>query len=433
MSLIIYLRNYAIIDTSILGFKLMVWASGQKLQSEKYTIEERIGEGGFGVTYRARDNSGRHVVIKTLNDSVQRRSDFTKFQQDFLNEAIKLAKCNHPHVVRIHEVIQEENLWCMVMEYIDGGDLGIKVESQGVLSEVEALRYIQQIGDALIVVHNQGLLHRDIKPQNIMLRSGISEGVLIDFGIAREFSPNLTKTHTQMLADGFAPIEQYDRRAKRGVYTDVYGLAATLYSLLTGEVPTTAALRVISTPLVEPKEINSSISDVVNQAILKGMEVKPESRPQSIQEWLRLLGIKTASIISTPEASARLVSSQGVDYTKLQDLLAGRNWRQANIETGNIMLSIACSQQGRWLDSQSIDKISCEELSIIDQLWVNYSNGQFGFSIQKGILKNVEQSIDKFGNCVGWRNGDSWIEYARLKFDLLSDASLRAFSSSATR
>lgn len=86
------------------------------------------------------DNNGRRVVIKTPNDSVQRRSDFTKFQQDFLNEAIKLAKCNHPHVVRIDEVIQEENLWCMVMEYIDGGDLGIKVESQGVLSEVEALR-----------------------------------------------------------------------------------------------------------------------------------------------------------------------------------------------------------------------------------------------------------------------------------------------------
>lgn len=82
------------------------------------------------------------------------------------------------------------------------------------------------------------------------------------------------------------------------------------------------------------------------------------------------------------------------------------------------MLSIACSQQGRWLDSLSIKKISCEELTMIDQLWVNYSNGKFGYSIQKSILEKVEKNIDKFGNCVGWRNGDSWIEYARLKFDI---------------
>ena len=114
----------------------MAWLSGKQLQSGKYVIEEIIGEGGFGITYCARDNNGHHFVIKTLNDSVQRRSDFAKFQQDFLNEAIKLAKCNHPHIVRIDEVIQEGNLWCMVMEYIDGEDLGIRVENQGVLPGV---------------------------------------------------------------------------------------------------------------------------------------------------------------------------------------------------------------------------------------------------------------------------------------------------------
>ncbi|MFM9156653.1 MAG: serine/threonine protein kinase, partial [Dolichospermum sp.] len=148
-----------------------------------------------------------------------------------------------------------------VMEYIDGEDLGSFVENQGVLSETEALRYIQQIGSALTVVHDNGLLHRDIKPQNIMLRSGKSEAVLIDFGIAREFSQNLTQTHTQMLADGFAPIEQYDKRAKRGAFTDVYALAATLYSVLTGELPTISPMRAIGTELAEAKKINSSISD----------------------------------------------------------------------------------------------------------------------------------------------------------------------------
>ncbi|MFM5889576.1 MAG: serine/threonine-protein kinase [Dolichospermum sp.] len=273
----------------------MAWVSGQQLQDSKYTIEKELGEGGFGITYRARDNQGNYVVIKTLNDAIQKRADFAKFQQDFLNEAIKLAKCSHPHIVQIYEVIHENDLWCMVMEYIDGEDLGSFVENQGVLSETEALRYIQQIGSALTVVHDNGLLHRDIKPQNIMLRSGKSEAVLIDFGIAREFSQNLTQTHTQMLADGFAPIEQYDKRAKRGAFTDVYALAATLYSVLTGELPTISPMRAIGTELAEAKKINSSISDKVNQAIIKGMELKPENRSQSINEWLSLLNIQKTS------------------------------------------------------------------------------------------------------------------------------------------
>lgn len=267
----------------------MAWASGQRLQGGKYTIEQELGEGGFGITYRARDNNGRKVVIKTLNETVQSRPDFAKFQQDFLNEALRLARCSHPHIVRIDEVIQEGQLWCIVMEYIDGENLASQVVSRGALPEAEALRYIQQIGEALAVVHNNSLLHRDVKPQNIMLRFGKSEAVLIDFGIAREFTPNLTQTHTQMLSDGFAPIEQYDKRSKRGAYTDIYALAATLYSLLTGEVPTLAPRRAISMSFLEPKEINSNISDRVNQAILKGMEVKPEERPPSIQEWLALL------------------------------------------------------------------------------------------------------------------------------------------------
>lgn len=410
----------------------MAWLSGQQLQDGKYTIEKELGEGGFGITYRARDNQGNFVVIKTLNDAIQKRADFAKFQQDFLNEAIKLAKCSHPHIVQIYEVIHENDLWCMVMEYIDGEDLGSFVENQGVLSESEALRYIQQIGSALTLVHDNGLLHRDIKPQNIMLRSGKSEAILIDFGIARKFISNKTITHTQMLDPYFAPIEQYDARAKRGAFTDVYALAATLYYLLTGELPTIAPMRAIGTELEEAKKINSRISDRVNHAIIKGMEIKSENRPQSVENWLKLLGAEVVSkIYSAPPNQSNsfpVIPSLKSDYYKLRDLLADGNWRGANIETSNLMLSLACPTKGRWLDSESIKKISCEEFRIIDQLWINYSKGKFGFSVQHKIWDYVQGNIDQFGTIVGWRVKKSWIPYSKYNFSIYaSDGHLPAY------
>ena len=207
-------------------------------------------------------------------------------------------------------MFQEGNLWGMAMEYIDGGDLADRLINYGVLNEDEALLYIQQIGEALIVVHQQKLLHRDIKPQNIMLRSGKKEAVLIDFGIAREFTPNLTQTHTQFLTEGFAPLEQYYKRAERGVYTDIYALAATLYNLLTGKVPTSALDRDKGSPLELPQSINPQISDTTNKAILKGMELKAHKRPQSMQGWLQMLGV-AKTIAFTPSAkTSRVISSR---------------------------------------------------------------------------------------------------------------------------
>jgi serine/threonine protein kinase len=188
------------------------------------------------------------------------------------------------------------------MEYIAGESLAHQVWRKGAMPESEALRYIQQIGDALTVVHNNGLLHRDVKPLNIMLRcknadfatsemEGVFEAVLVDFGIAREFTPDITQTQTEFCSSGFAPIEQYDWRSKRGAYTDVYSLAATLYTLLTAQVPTPSPMRAYGMQLKPPKQINSHIGDRTNYAIVKGMALKPEDRPQSVPEWLALLGI----------------------------------------------------------------------------------------------------------------------------------------------
>ena len=277
----------------------MGWLSGQQLQNGKYTIEKKLGEGGFGITYLAKDKKENLVVIKTLLKEPDPDSDdFDKFLQDFINEAIKLAKCSHhPHIVKVYECIKEGDIWGMVMEYIEGEELG----NLGILSESQALEYIQQIGEALTVVHQNGILHRDVTPKNILVRNNKSEAVLIDFGIARDFTPNLIQTHTTYKTPFYAPPEQYNPRAKRGPFMDVYSLAATLYKLLTGKEPEASVSRAVGCPLAEPKEINSNISDRVNKAILKGLELQSENRPQSVQDWLELLKVSEGTNLNLQE------------------------------------------------------------------------------------------------------------------------------------
>jgi formylglycine-generating enzyme required for sulfatase activity/tRNA A-37 threonylcarbamoyl transferase component Bud32 len=270
---------------------MIYWTSGQQLSDGKYIIESILGTGGFGVTYRAREQpTGQSVAIKTLNTRIQQKSDFDNYQEKFLNEALCLAKCSHPHIVKVHKVFQHQGLWCLVMEYIAGENLAQYLEERGVLSEEEALRIVRQIGEALTAVHSQGFLHRDVKPLNIILRQDTRDAVLIDFGLAREFTSGIAQTHTNQMTECFAPVEQYEKKAERGAYTDVYALAATLYVLLTAELPVPAKFRKeANIPLTPPKQHNPRISDRVSEAILKGMALQPKDRPQTVRELLKLL------------------------------------------------------------------------------------------------------------------------------------------------
>lgn len=311
----------------------MVWAAGQLLYGGRYAIEAQLGQGGFGITYLARDRKGNLVVIKTLKDEVLTDPEFTqfreKFQRDFRDEALRLALCRHPHIVQVENCFHEGQLPCIAMEYVEGEELRQRVKKQGALSEPEALLYIRQIGEALTVIHDKGLLHRDVKPHNIMVRKTKLEAVLIDFGIAREFIPDMTLTHTQALTHGFAPIEQYAEQAKRGEYTDVYALAGTLYYLLTAKVPTPAPARAAKISLEPPQQINSSISNRVAWAIVKGMAFEPEERPQSVQDWLKLLEFESSndldriqefsqfSILSTVPANSMMQSHEQLSDTTM--------------------------------------------------------------------------------------------------------------------
>ncbi|MEZ2224900.1 GUN4 domain-containing protein [Microcoleus sp.] len=443
------------------------WAKGQQLHEGKYLIEQILGGGGFGVTYRAQNRkAGKLVAIKTLNAIQQGKPDFVKRQGKFMNEALCLAKCHHPHVVEVYEVFQEGDLWCMVMELLDGTNLAEHLEDNGVLSEENALPIIQQVGNALSFIHKQGFTHQDVKPQNIMLRtppaplakggerenspfnnggereissfakggereiSSLAKGgeissspltkggqggaVLIDFGLARQATiPGKLRTNSNSGTECFAPLELLEKRAEFGAYTDVYSLAATLYVMLTGKLPFPSQIRNENIPLTPPKQHNNKISDRVNAAIMKGMELEPQNRPQSVQEWLDLLIPKPVAAETT-----RVISAVGMDYINLRNLLAAKKWKEADEETGRVMLKVAGREEKGWLNSESIDNFPCEDLRTIDQLWVKYSNGRFGFSVQKRIYQSLggtreydRKVWEAFGDKVGWRKKNEWLYY----------------------
>lgn len=262
---------------------------GKTLQGGKYTLEQELGRGGFGITFRANHRYlGQPVVIKTLNESLRNHPNFAEFDRKFQDEARRLASCVHPNIVRVSDFFVEDGQPYMVMDYIAGQDLGDVVLPNKPLPENLAISYITQIGAAVKAVHQKGLLHRDIKPQNIILRQNTQEVVLIDFGIAREFTPGATQSHTNMVSDGYAPPEQYFAQGKYTPATDVYGLAATLYTLLTGQVPVAVILRT-SQPMPSPRDLQPQVSPTVSQAVMRGMTVEAQNRPATVDEWLALL------------------------------------------------------------------------------------------------------------------------------------------------
>ena len=285
---------------------------GTTLNNGKYTIEKKIGEGGFGITYKAVQNGlGRIVCIKEYFPSgrcvrdtrlmtvrLQGMSEdmFEKYRQAFVREAKTLAALHHPNIVEVIDVFDENKTSYMVMPFIEGRSLQSIVEKNGKLSYSEAVNYIAQVTGAVGYIHERHILHRDIKPDNIMITSDY-RAILIDFGSAREFQQNKTQAQTSMLTHGYAPTEQYTTNSRKGSYTDIYAIGATLYFVLTGQVPLEAAAR-MTEKMPEPKELSPDIPEEANRTILKAMQIKAENRHQTVQEFMDdLLNVRPSELV----------------------------------------------------------------------------------------------------------------------------------------
>ena len=325
-----------------------------------YQIESILGKGGFGITYLARDlNLDKQVAIKEYlpgefalresDDSVRPLSDKTRDHfawglDRFIKEARTLSRFEHPHIVRVNAVFEENNTGYMVMAYEHGRSLKDILKEQGTLDEATLKDLILPVIDGLQRVHEKGFIHRDIKPDNIYVREDGS-AVLLDFGSAREAAGG-DQTMTSLVSPGYAPFEQYYAKGEeQGPWTDIYGLGATLYRAVTGKKPMDAVYR--SSAMIDTQadsmESASTLaagtySDAFLAAIDHAVQFRPGDRPQSLTAWQEeLLAQKPVFVPPEPLAmqqqTTAVVASED-DVTQIQQPVrresttqAGSKWR----------------------------------------------------------------------------------------------------------
>ncbi len=283
-----------------------------------YQVQSLLGDGGFGITYLARDtNLNQLVAIKEyFPKSVVSRgeghevvpgdaSDEEFFRwglKRFLDEARLLARFRHPNIVRVLSVFECLGTAFMVMELARGKSLSDAIRSHSIVTDDQVLDVCIPLLDGLAMVHEAGFIHRDIKPNNILLRPGLGP-VLIDFGSARRPRPGMSSELTAIVSRGYAPFEQYDagNEQRQGPWSDIYGLAATLYHAITGGAPVDAMTRGMCHLNGDPDPFVPAtrcapgrFSSTLLGAVDRGLVFRAGDRPRSVGEWREMFPAHSA-------------------------------------------------------------------------------------------------------------------------------------------
>ena len=266
----------------------------QLVLGDRYTLVELLGDGGMAKVYLARDNSlDREVALKVLREQFAGDEEFV---ERFRREAMSIAALNHPGIVQVYDRGRtEDGTFYIVMEYVPGGTLKERIKGKGNLASGEAAGIASQVADALAVTHDRGIIHRDIKPQNVLLTAS-GEAKVSDFGIARAASAK-TMTQTNSLLGTLAYMSPEQVRGERvGPASDLYSLGVVLYEMLTGEPPyqgddpIATAMKHLDEPPRNPQEMNSAVPEELDALVVKLLAKDPEDRyvsAASLSEDLR--------------------------------------------------------------------------------------------------------------------------------------------------
>lgn len=378
------------------------------LLKERYRSIKPIGSGGFGRTFLAVDEdipSKLHCVVKQLCLQTQNSLIVKKAVQLFHQEAERLDELGkHPQIPTLLAHFEQNKQLYLVQELIDGETLEQELQQKGTFNETQIWELLRDLLPVLKFVHDRKVIHRDIKPANIIRRRSDGKLVLLDFGIAKLINGTaLLHTGTTVGTPEYMAPEQTKGKAFQA--SDLYSLGVTCIHLLTNISPFDL-FDIINNRWAWRNYLlkGNVVSDRLCRILDKLLENTIAERYQSVDEVLQALN-STQKVINPPiqrTVGYNFVSKVGIEYTQLRDLLARKKWKEADEKTWDVLCEVLGKRPGYYLQSDDIKNLPCEDLLIIDKLWVKYSNGRFGFSVQKYIYQDVCQDYPSFCDRLGW-------------------------------
>ena len=354
------------------------------LQGGKYKIVGHISSGGFGNTYEGvhtmmdtkvaikeffpkmfcnRDENTSHITVATQSN----KELVDKLRKKFIEEAKAIFKMNHPNIVKVHDIFEENGTAYYVMDYIDGKSLASIVKQHGALPEVEAVCYIRQVADALKYVHSLNRLHLDIKPGNVMVEAN-GHAVLIDFGASKYYDMESGENNSTLMGvntKGYAPIEQSTQSFTRfSPATDIYALGATLYKLLTGITPPDANLLMAKEETLA--SLPSCISMSTHNAVLKAMTLIRADRVQTVETFLSLLDSKTPDTSDNEETVCEEACKAAEEEQKRREggtssktfTLSGVSFDMVKVQAGSFTMGATSEMEDPFNDEKPIHRVT---------------------------------------------------------------------------
>jgi len=407
-----------------------------------YKAIEPIGQGGFGRTFRAVDlgRFGQPCVIKQFFPPAQNNpAALQKSIELFNREAEQLNELGkHPQIPELIAYFEQDASLYLVQELIEGQNLAEELEEQGAFSEQKIRELLLDLLPAIQFIHNRQVIHRDLKPENIIRRRVDRRLFLVDFGAAKVVTSkrDFAKTGTVIGSAEYTAPEQ--TRGKAVFKSDIYSLGVTCIHLLTNISPFELYDDVHDVWIWQqhlPMPVSGSIARIIDRMLARAIVSRFDSSIDILKALDRRGTIASAAQAGDIQIS---LSTQTVDYTYLRDRLALGDWQAADRETNTLILKLAGRSKKKELTATDIKKVSCDDLDTIDRLWMNYSKGRFGFSVQRTIWESMggllyydaesywrfADTYLKFANRVGWRTRKSWltkwewIKYGDFDFSL---------------